>query len=182
MHEIEPYSAWLDPFSPFFGAHHDPYLCRNVVYNYYIHPAWDEVGSTTLYVKLLYAGYPDHFAIIELIGEWNDTLYNDIMFLTRNLLEPLMERGINRFALVGENILNFHAGDDDYYQELSDNLEDGWIACINFRQHVRSEFQRSNLDYYLLFGGGLDQLSWRRLKPLDLMKIIDALVTKRLSN
>ena len=44
----------------------------NTVYNYYIHPQWDDIGSGTLYMKELYADYENGFAILEFIGEWND--------------------------------------------------------------------------------------------------------------
>jgi hypothetical protein len=86
MQGIEPYHRWenfyncyKDSNSPFYGHSHDPFLCRNTIYNHYIHPAWDEIGSNTLYMKLLYADYDKGAAIIELMGEWNDCLYNDIM-------------------------------------------------------------------------------------------------------
>ena len=39
-----------------------------------IHPQWDDIGSETLYAKILCAHYPNQYAIIELIGEWNDCI------------------------------------------------------------------------------------------------------------
>ena len=50
----------------------------------------------------------------------------------------LMSEGIERFILIGENVLNFHASDDCYYEEWFDEVTDadGWIALLNFRQHV----------------------------------------------
>jgi len=88
------------------------------VYNYYIHPQWDEFGSKTLYLKILYTDYDAKFAIIELIGEWNDTIENDIMELKREVLDKLMAEGIIKFILIAENVFNFHSGDKDYYEEL----------------------------------------------------------------
>jgi hypothetical protein len=37
-------------------------------------------------------------------------------------------------------------------------VEDGWIAGVNFQDHVISEFKNSNIDYYINFGGQLDEL------------------------
>lgn len=74
-----------------------------------IHPQWDHFGSNTLYIKILFVDYAEGFCIIELIGEWNDALYNDIMQLKREVLEILMDCRINRFVIIGENVMNFHA-------------------------------------------------------------------------
>jgi len=92
MHEIEPHFNWRhlyraedDPHSPFYRRTYSEIYFTNTVYNYYIHPQWDEFGSQTLYAKILFCDYDKHFCVIELMGEWNDLLYNDIMFLYRNL-------------------------------------------------------------------------------------------------
>ena len=135
-------SASEDEHSPFFGVVYSEFEFTNTVYNYYIHPQWDEFGSSTLYLKILFADYERCFAIIEFIGEWNDALYNDIMFLKRDVVEELTGSGINKFILIGENVLNFHGSDDSYYQEWFDDVGDGWIATINFRSHVMNEMQR----------------------------------------
>ena len=37
------------------------------------------------------------FTIIELLGEWNDTLYNDIMYLKREVIDNLISNGIDNF-------------------------------------------------------------------------------------
>jgi hypothetical protein len=44
-------------------------------------------------MKILYADYEEGFCIIELIGEWNDLLYNDIMLLKRDIVEHLPVSG-----------------------------------------------------------------------------------------
>jgi len=188
MHNLEPFYTWQflyssaeDRNSPFFGRTYSETECVNSVYNYFIHPLWDDFGSATLYLKILYADYKSGYCIIELLGEWNDLLYNDIMYLKRNIAEVLMNAGINKFILIGENVLNFHADDDSYYQEWFDELEDGWIACINFREHVLTEIQRGRLDYYLAIGGQLDNVKWRALNPPQLFLVIDSLMTKRLN-
>lgn len=123
------YTAEEDERSPFFGQEHSEF--DHAVYDHIVHPQWDAFGSSTLYLKLLFVDYDGGFAIIELIGEWNDLLHNDIMFLKRDFVEPLMGHGISRFILIGENVLNFHASDEEYYNEWYEEAADGdgWIAC-----------------------------------------------------
>jgi hypothetical protein len=188
MHNIEPYYSWRniyiaseDERSPFYGREYSEFEFTNSVYNHLIHPQWDSIDSSTLYIKLLYANYESGFCIIELIGEWNDTLHNDIMYLKRNVVEILTENGINKFILIGENVMNFHSSDDSYYQEWFEDIEDGWIAAINFRPHVIDEFQHANLDYYMAFGGALDVMNWRVFNPKQLFERISMLMIRRLS-
>jgi hypothetical protein len=54
-----------DPRSIFFGRTYSEFEFSQAVYNYYIHPQWDEFGSKTLYLKILFADYDAKFAIIE---------------------------------------------------------------------------------------------------------------------
>lgn len=187
MHTIEPYFAWRDYYiaaqdlySPFFGKVYSEFEFTNAVYNYYIHPQWDDFGSETLFVKLLYVSYQKQFAIIEMLGEWNDCLHNDVMHLKRNVIEILSENGVNKFLLIGENVLNFHASDDLYYEEWFDEIEDGWIAGMNFHPHVIQEFASQNIDYYIAFGGELDAFPWRTYKPEKLFNRVDVLMHRRL--
>ena len=188
MHELEPFYNWRQHYiaaedinSPFHGQTYSEIYFTNAVYNYLIHPQWDEFGSATLYLKVLQVDYKLKYVVIELIGEWNDLLYNDIMFLYRNVIEEMIDQGIIHFILIGENILNFHADGDDYYQEWFDNIDDGWIVCLNFRDHIINEFTSARLDYYLGFGGKFDEFNWRALEPDDLFKSINALMMRRLS-
>lgn len=187
MHDIEPFYSWRmfyvasdDERSPFYGREYSEFEFTHQVYNYLIHPQWDEFGSATLYLKVLFADYDRKFCVIELIGEWNDCLYNDIMFLKRNVIELLIEQGITKFILIGENVLDFHASDSDYYQEWFDEIEDGWIVCLNFRDHVIREIEQSNIDYYLAIGGRFNDIPWRAQSPLKLFSTIENLITKRL--
>jgi hypothetical protein len=187
MHTIEPHYNWRhlyiaseDARSPFYGREYSEFEFTHSIYDYFIHPQWDEIGSATLYIKLLYVNYEKRYCIIELIGEWNDCLYNDIMFLKRNIADALMESGINKFILIGENIMNFHASDNDYYQEWFDDIEDGWIACINFREHVADEIMRSHIDYYLALGGALNNVIWRSNTPAQVYEKVNSLMVKRL--
>ena len=189
MHTLEPYYRWRDlyiasedPRSPFFDREYSEFEFSDKIYNYYIHPQWDSFGSQTLFVKILYASYNDGFSIIELIGEWNDLLYNDIMILKRDLIELLMQEGISKFIILGENILNFHSSDDCYYEEWFEevNDQDGWIALLNFRDHVLDDMQSSNIDSYFVMGGRLNELSWRTLNPDQLYEQVEKHVQKRL--
>ncbi len=188
MHSIEPYYHWRDDYiaadderSPFYETEYNEFEFDKQIYNYLLHPQWDSFGSQTLYLKIIYSDYDRQYAIIELIGEWNDALYNDIMLLKREVIELMISEGISRFILIGENVLNFHSSDDSYYEEWFQDIEDGWIAGINFRPHVIEEFQNNNIDYYINFGGLLDDLNWRNLKPIQLYKKVEEQLTKRLS-
>jgi hypothetical protein len=145
-----------------------------------IHPQWDDIDSPTLYIKILFVDYDQGFAIIELIGEWNDCINNDIMILKRDIIEKIMEYGVNKFILIGENILNFHYSDDCYYEEWFDEVEDGWIAFLNFRDHVIKEFTQANIDYYIVSGGHLNDIAWRTSTPHLLFERVDTYVQKRI--
>lgn len=188
MQDIEPFYSWRnlyiaseDENSPFYGREYSEFYYSNTIYNFYIHPQWDDFGAATLYLKVLYADYNRNFAIIELIGEWNDCLNNDIMFLKRDVVEIMIESGIQKFILIGENVLNFHASDDCYYEEWFQDVEDGWIVAMNFREHVVNEFSKNNIDYYLALGGDFDHMNWRTYQPLQLFEIIEGLIQKRLN-
>jgi len=179
MHEIEPYHNWRllyaaeqDERSPLFGQEHSEFEYSNTVYNYYIHPQWDEMGSRTLYLKILFTEYEQHFAIIEFIGEWNDALENDIMQLKRTIIDPMMEKGIFKFILIGENIMNFHGSDDSYYEEWQEEIADqgGWITFLNLPEQSLQEFKSEHLDRYCYF---LDYPKWRTHQPEDLFQMID---------
>ncbi|REJ83716.1 MAG: hypothetical protein DWQ44_00260 [Bacteroidetes bacterium] len=188
MQDIEPYYHWRefyisaeDEYSPFHGVEYSEFEFCNTVYNFFIHPQWDQFGSSTLYTKVLFADYEIGYAIMEFIGEWNDALYNDIMFLKREVIEPMIQNGINKFILIGENVLNFHGSDDCYYEEWFQDIEDGWIAAVNFRKHVLSEFYKFNIDSYMVTGGDLDTLNWRTFHPAELFILVENLISRRLN-
>lgn len=188
MHDIEPYYSWRhlyiaseDDKSPFYNRSYSEFEYDKQIYNYYIHPQWDDIGSETLFIKILFVNYEIGFAIIELLGEWNDCINNDVMVLKREIIDLLIENGINKFILIGENVLNFHSSDESYYEEWYDDIDDGWVAFLNFRKHVLNEFQRSNIDYYILLGGHINEVSWRTFEPNELFEKINNLVQKRLN-
>ncbi len=175
MHHIEPYFLWKnlydsseDPRSPFYGREYSEIYFTHSIYDHIIHPQWDGFGSDTLFLKMLYVDYEESVAIIELIGEWNDCLYNDIMKLKRDVIDQMLEDGISRFILIGENVLNFHASDDSYYEEWFEDVPEGWIALVNMHPHVLSEMKAFHINDWLMTDEFLNDMDWRGLRPLDL--------------
>jgi hypothetical protein len=188
MHNIEPYYNWLkyydpaaDERSPFYGKQYNFDVYSETIYGYYIDPAWDGFGSETLYLKILYADYLTGFAVIEFIGEWNDAINNDIMTLKRNILELMLAEGINKFILIGENILNFHGSDDSYYEEWFEEVGDGWIAAVSFPQFLQDEFRKYHIDQYVNMGGTLQIDQWRTLRPQNFCDLVTTLIQRRLN-
>jgi hypothetical protein len=186
MHDIAPYHRWLDFYntqedvnSPFHGAEYNEFQYTNKVYNYYIHPQWDTFGSNTLYTKTLFADYDEGYCIMEFIGEWNDAIYNDIMFLKRDVVDVMIKKGIYRFILILENVLNFHGSDDSYYEEWWEDIRDdgGWLAFVNTSRHVEEEMLRTQLQYFVNFGSDYNNVNWRPQKPERVYEAIDALVS-----
>lgn len=188
MHDLEPFWNWRDRYmaeederSPFYGREYSEFYFTQQIYNYVIHPQWDAFGSKTLYTKLLWADYDAGFAILEMLGEWNDCLYNDIMFLKREVIDPLQAEGIHKFVLVCENVLNFHGLDTDYYEEWFEEVSeaDGWICFINVLQHVEDELKQTRLHDYLYFGGALNDFNWRPLKPEFILYVLEEYLSGR---
>lgn len=186
MQDIEPYDNWQylyssqdDERSPFFGREYSEFAFSQTVYNYYIHPQWDEFGSSTLYMKVLMADYHEGYAIIELIGEWNDAIENDIMRLKRDVIDEFIRYGINKFILIAENVLNFHSSDDSYYEEWYDDVseEGGWIVCLNMPEATQHDFKKARLEKYIFL---INYPPWRTLKPELLFNQIDNAILRRL--
>lgn len=191
MHDIEPHFGWReryqaerDEYSPFFGRQYSEFGYSNRVYNYLIHPQWDEFGAETLYLKLLWTDYNRNYAIIEMIGEWNDAVHNDIMHLKREFLDQLIGNGILHFIFILEGVLNFHGDETDYYEEWLEEIREdgGWVVLLNTLDHVEQELTQTRLDNYLHFGGHLNSLTWRPQKPERIFEVIEGLIqedTKR---
>lgn len=139
------------------------------------------MGSETLFIKILFADYDQGFVIIEFFGEWNDTINNDIMTLKRNIIELMISEGINKFILIGENVLNFHGSDDSYYEEWFEEVSEGWIAAVNFPDFITSEMQRYHLDQYIHMSGTLQIEKWRTVHPFRLCEAVDRLIQRRLT-
>jgi hypothetical protein len=186
MQNIEPYYNWRhmyvaeeDERSPFFGRTYSEFEYSQTLYNYYIHPQWDEFGSKTLYMKILFADYEMQFAIIELLGEWNDAIENDIMTLRRDITDNLYKKGISHFIFIAENVLNFHSSDDSYYEEWHEQLEDhnGWVVILNMPEQSKYDFKRARLTNYVEL---MEMEQWRTLKPELIYQTIELFINKRL--
>lgn len=186
MHDIEPFYNWRhiyiseeDQRSPFYGRAYSEFEFSQTVYNYYIHPQWDEFGSRTLYLKVLMADYLEKYAVIELIGEWNDAIENDIMTLKRDVIDEFTTQGIHKFILITENVLNFHSGDPDYYQEWAEESVDqeGWVALLNMPEATQYDFRKARLDRYVEL---MEIPDWRVYKPFHLFRKIEGELRSRL--
>ena len=125
------------------------------------------------------ADYEEHYAVIELIGEWNDAIENDIMNLKRDVADVFRIQGITKYILIAENVLNFHSGDKDYYQEWFEEVTDdeGWVVCLNMPEQTQYDFKKKKLNYYVEL---MEIENWRIYKPFHLFKKIDEMITKRL--
>ena len=71
MHDLEPFYNWRnfyiaseDDRSPFHERVYSETHYTERIYNHFIHPQWDNMGSTTLFVKILFADYEERFAIL----------------------------------------------------------------------------------------------------------------------
>ncbi len=186
MQDIEPFYNWRylytaenDFRSPFYGSTYSEFEFSKTVYNYYIHPQWDEFGSRTLYMKLLFADYEMGYAIIELIGEWNDAIENDIMTIRRDVTDQLYANGIKKFIMIAENVLNFHSSDDSYYEEWKEQVSDdgGWMVIIGMPQQSQYDFRKARLTNFIEL---LDFPQWRTLKPDLVFQQIDNWMIKLL--
>jgi hypothetical protein len=186
MQNIEPFYNWRhlytaeDDFrSPFHGRIYSEFEFSQTVYNFYIHPQWDEFGSRTLYMKILFTDYEMGYTIIELIGEWNDAIENDIMTIRRDVTDQLYANGIKKFILIAENVLNFHSSDDSYYEEWREQIMDdgGWITVIGMPQQSQYDFKRARLTNYVSL---IDFPQWRTLKPELVFQYIDNWLIKHL--
>ncbi|MFM2388432.1 MAG: hypothetical protein RL660_3189 [Bacteroidota bacterium] len=180
MHTIEPFYNWQhiynsehDEHSPYYGTVHSEFEFTNTVYNYYVHPQWDSFGSENLYVKILFADYDDHCAVLEFIGEWNDVMDNDSAILKRNLIDVLIQKKIYKYILIGENVMSLFAGDVEYYEEWYEDIrdEEGYIVMLNLNELCSYEWQHSKIKHFV---SSADIINWRTYKPDDLFDVIEA--------
>ena len=90
-------------------------------------------------------------------------------------------KGIYKFILIGENVLNFHSDGREYYEELHEELSDenGWIVCLNMPEQTQYDFRHAHLDKYIEF---MELENWRVYKPFHLFKKIDGELMARLDN
>ena len=186
VHDIEPHFAWREKYraehdedSPFFGREYSEFGYTNRIYNFLLHPQWDEFGAETIYLKQLFTDYDEGYVIVEMIGEWNDAVHNDVMHLKREFVDHLVAAGIYRFIFVMENVLNFHGSDTDYYEEWAEDIREGggWIVLLNTLGHVAEEMTDTRLDNYLHYGPPFDDLNWRPQKPGRIFEAIEGLLS-----
>ena len=182
MHDIEPHYNWRDSYiaaedkrSPHFGRIYSEFAFSNTIYNYYIHPQWDSFGSNTLYAKILFADYDEGSCIVELIGEWNDCLHNDILFLKQNIINCLLSNDISKYVLILDNVLNFHGSDNCYYEEWYEDAasENGWIVFLNAQNHILDEMHASGIHDYVYFGNQYQLDNWRSLPPKMIVRFCE---------
>ena len=187
MHDIEPFFKWRgeyiaseDERSPFYQRQYNEFQFTKKIYNYFIHPQWDEFGSLTLYTKILFVDYEEGFAILEMIGEWNDSLYNDIMYLKREVVDQMTEYDINKFIIICDNVLNFHGSDDCYYEEWFEDVSEyrGWICFLNTLDHVKDEMEATRIQNYVNFGHDFNAINWRPHKPKVIFRLLDELINE----
>ena len=130
-------------------------------------------------MKILYVDYEQAFAIIELIGEWNDAIENDVMTLRRDITDKMFKDGITKFILIAENVLNFHSSDDSYYEEWNEQLMDegGWIVLVDMPQQSQYDFKMARLTNYVAL---MDFPQWRTLKPDYVFQQVDNWILRQL--
>ncbi len=186
MQHIEPFYNWRhlymaeeDPAAPFYGNEYSEFEFKDAVYNYLIHPQWDNFDSPTLYVKILFADYQEGYAILEFLGEWNDAIGNDIMQLKRNVIDILMDAGIYKFILIAENVLNFHSSDDAYYEEWYEDIADegGWIVMLNLPEHLMQELKSAGINRYIF---QQQYPEWRTHEPAIILQKVEDQLLKRI--
>ncbi len=179
MHTIEPFYNWQylynatdDAQSIYYGKVHSEFTFSKTIYNYYVHPQWDYIGSETLYIKVLCTDYEDGYTIIETIGEWNDAIADDSMIIKRKLVDPLIEQGITKFIFITENLLNYYNGDDAYYEEWYDDIKDdgGYIVWLNLNEASMHDFVRGKIKRYVLLK---ELVNWRTFKPQQVIEKLE---------
>ncbi len=180
MHQVEPFYGWekhyqssYDKYSPFYGEAYSEVYYDRQVYQYLAHPQWDEIGSESLLLKILFVDYDRSCAVIELFGVWNDLLTNDFRLLLDACLEPLLGNGVHKFILIMENVLNIYLDADDYYESFQEENDQGWICMLRAREHVLQEMKDNDITPYFFWSDQLDALPWRKMKPLELLSKVE---------
>ena len=177
--EIEPFYGWLtyysheeDELSPYYGEEHNLFAFDRYIHTFCAHPLWDTIDSESLLIKILYANYDEGYAVIELLGEWNDLFLNDFKLLYERCLSFMVDNGVNKFIFIAENVFNVYLGPDDYYDAFQEEIEDGWMCLLRGRPHVYAEFVQYNISRYFYWSVELDDLLWRKLKPWQVYEVV----------
>lgn len=181
LHHIEPFYGWLgiyshekDERSPFHQVEHNMFYFDRSINRIPAHPLWDEIGSESLLIKILFVDYAARYAIIELFGEWNDLFDNDFKLLAENCLTYLIDHGVNQFIFVCENVFHAYPDKDDYYQAMQEELEDGWMCILRARENVWEEMKDYQISHYFYQSSTLDEIPWRKLKPSQLYFLVES--------
>jgi MFS superfamily sulfate permease-like transporter len=101
------------------------------------------------------------------------------MTLKRDVIDDMFLEHITKFILITENVLNFHSGDKDYYEEWFEEVTDegGWIVALNMPDQTQYDFKRKKLNYFIEL---MNIPNWRVYKPQHLFDKIDDDITKRI--
>ena len=101
------------------------------------------------------------------------------MTFRRDITDMLFKKGINKFILIAENVLNFHSSNDDYYEEWKEQLQEdnGWVVIINMPEQSQYDFIRSRLIHYIEL---VDLPQWRTLKPEMVFQEVENIMIKRI--
>ncbi len=180
LRDIEPWYGWLhlynheiDPNSPFHDVQHSLFEYNRRIYTFEAHPQWDEIDSENLLLKILFANYDEGYAIIELLGEWNDLHYNDFRLMRQHCLDQLVRCGIDKYIFICENVFNAWLEQDDYYEEFVEEIEHGWMCMIRARENVLEDFRAYGIDSYFFWSPEFDAIRWRKLKPDQLFEFVN---------
>ena len=76
------------------------------------------------------------------------------------------ENGINKTVIV----------DDCYYEDWKMDCEFGWIAFINFREHITEEMKNLSLNHFIYMIDALSDLNWRIYTPMNLFNLIQQIL------
>jgi hypothetical protein len=94
-------------------------------------------------------------------------------------LERFADESVDKFILIAENVLNFHSDGADYYEELSQELQEsgGWAVCLNMPMQSENEFKQAGHHHFIeLF----NIPEWRSYRPFHLLRKVESLLGPRL--
>ena len=98
--------------------------------------------------------------------------------------DVFMLKGIHKFILITDNVLNSFSDDDSYYEEWYEDVSDhdGWLVFLQMRPHVLEEFKRIRLSYFAHYGEDFDNIPWRKLAPVHLLEAVERCIGKYLKD
>ena len=100
--------------------------------------------------------------------------------MEENVFTYLLDYQVNKIILICENVFHIYLDSDDYYQELQEELEDGWVCAIRTREEVYREMDHYGIDRFIYRNANFDQLQWRKLNPWELFQLVDECISKLL--